>query len=309
MKGRLKDRVKQITLIVLFLIISVLTISLIAGRINTQDILILKKDGVDTNVPLDQQLEFFEHKKILKSEMKYFQGTVVTNVNQLKDKTLLYSLKAGSPIPVAALIEPTGAGQFAAVMPKGRTVHFLASATGNLPPVQEGDKINIALTYKQKSDDENQSADSIRTGMLMTNVKIYKIVESGIYVDVSLEQDLVLSTAAQLGTFIYQIPGQKSELCSSSDCSNTNTTPDVVHQSDIFQAILDKTYASDSSDSTSTEESSSVNEKTSKSQDNAELDDVAGSDNTSSDSDKADNSTSNEEVDNTGGADDGQQEN
>ncbi|NGY89006.1 hypothetical protein F6Y05_39180 [Bacillus megaterium] len=112
MKGRFKDRAKQITLIALFLIISVLTISLIAGRISTQTIIVLKKNGINTSIPLDQQLEFFEKKDILKSEYKYFKGTVVTNVNQLKDKTLVYKLKAGSPIPTTALMEPNGAGQF-----------------------------------------------------------------------------------------------------------------------------------------------------------------------------------------------------
>ncbi|MGF7535659.1 hypothetical protein AAGG74_18560 [Bacillus mexicanus] len=248
MKGRFKDRAKQITLIVLFLVISVLTISLIAGRINTVEILVVKKEGLNTEKTLDNQLEYFEKKEILKSEMKYFKGTVVTSKQQLKNKVLLYNLKPGSPIPLSSLEEPNGAGQFAAIMPKGRTVHLLSQAMVGLPPVQAGDKINIALSYKEKDDD---GTEKIHTGMLMTDIKIYRIVENNIYVDVDLEQDLVLSTASQLGTFVYQIPGQKTGLCGndSTDCSSddTDSTPAVIEQSDIFKAILNKTYSTTTS--------------------------------------------------------------
>ncbi|WP_341285761.1 hypothetical protein [Priestia megaterium] len=244
MKGRFKDRAKQITLIALFLIISVLTISLIAGRISTQEIIVLKKNGINTSIPLDQQMEFFEKKDILKSEYKYFKGTVVTNVNQLKDKTLIYKLKAGSPIPATALMEPNGAGQFAAVMPEGRTVYMLPEAVLGLPPVQEGDLINIALSYKQKAGEEDDT-ESVQTGILLSNIKIYKIIDNNIYVDVSLEEHLVLSTASQLGTFVYQIPGQKSELCGENDtnCDTSDSDSTIIKQGDIFDAILNKTYS------------------------------------------------------------------
>ncbi|MED4285480.1 hypothetical protein P4679_26495 [Priestia megaterium] len=250
MKGRFKDRAKQITLIALFLIISVLTISLIAGRISTQEIIVLKKNGINTSIPLDQQMEFFEKKDILKSEYKYFKGTVVTDVNQLKDKTLIYKLKAGSPIPTTALMEPNGAGQFAAVMPEGRTVYMLPEAVLGLPPVQEGDLINIALSYKQKAGEEDDT-ESVQTGILLSNIKIYKIIDNNIYVDVSLEEHLVLSTASQLGTFVYQIPGQKSELCGENDtnCDNSGSTSTIIKQGDIFDAILNKTYSNTTSNS------------------------------------------------------------
>ncbi|QJX80630.1 hypothetical protein [Priestia megaterium] len=248
MKGRFKDRAKQITLIALFLIISVLTISLIAGRISTQEIIVLKKNGINTSIPLDQQMEFFEKKDILKSEYKYFKGTVVTNVNQLKDKTLIYKLKAGSPIPATALMEPNGAGQFAAVMPEGRTVYMLPEAVLGLPPVQEGDLINIALSYKQKAGEEDDT-ESVQTGILLSNIKIYKIIDNNIYVDVSLEEHLVLSTASQLGTFVYQIPGQKSELCGENDtnCDTSGSDSTIIKQGDIFDAILNKTYSNTTS--------------------------------------------------------------
>jgi hypothetical protein len=267
MKGRFKDRAKQITLIALFLIISVLTISLIAGRISTQEIIVLKKNGINTSIPLDQQMEFFEKKDILKSEYKYFKGTVVTNVNQLKDKTLIYKLKAGSPIPTTALMEPNGAGQFAAVMPEGRTVYMLPEAVLGLPPVQEGDLINIALSYKQKAGEEDDT-ESVQTGVLLSNIKIYKIIDNNIYVDVSLEEHLVLSTASQLGTFVYQIPGQKSELCGENDtnCDNSGSTPPVIKQGDIFEAILNKTYSNttNTSNKQDSEEDSTTAEELSK---------------------------------------------
>jgi len=256
MKGRFKDRAKQITLIALFLIISVLTISLIAGRISTQEIIVLKKNGINTSIPLDQQMEFFEKKDILKSEYKYFKGTVVTNVNQLKDKTLIYKLKAGSPIPATALMEPNGAGQFAAVMPEGRTVYMLPEAVLGLPPVQEGDLINIALSYKQKAGEEDDT-ESVQTGILLSNIKIYKIIDNNIYVDVSLEEHLVLSTASQLGTFVYQIPGQKSELCGENDtnCDTGGSDSTIIKQGDIFDAILNKTYSNTTSNNSINQDS------------------------------------------------------
>ncbi|MEM4992846.1 hypothetical protein WKH56_09895 [Priestia sp. SB1] len=306
MKGRFKDRAKQITLIALFLIISVLTISLIAGRISTQTIIVLKKNGINTSIPLDQQLEFFEKKDILKSEYKYFKGTVVTNVNQLKDKTLVYKLKAGSPIPTTALMEPNGAGQFAAVMPEGRTVYMLPEAVLGLPPVQEGDLINIALSYKQKAGEEDDT-ESVQTGILLSNVKIYKIIDNNIYVDVSLEEHLVLSTASQLGAFVYQIPGQKSELCGENDtsCDTSSSNSTVIKQGDIFDAILNKTYSNatntsakqDSDDNSTTAEELSRNVVSPK--DNED-------DNDSSDK-KEEESNNKGSGDNTGGDSDEQQ--
>lgn len=247
MKGRFKDRAKQISLIVLFLIISTLAITLIAGRINTQQILIVKKEGLQTNVPLDQQLEFFETKELLKSEMKYFKGTIVTSPKQLEGKVTLNELKVGSPIPFSSLMEPKGAGQFAAAMPKGRTVHLLSQALVGLPPVEAGDKINIALVYKEKLED---NTEALRVGMLMTDVKVYITGETDLYVDVSLEESLVLHTASQLGTFIYQIPGQKLELTEEGLDEELNGTeiPGVIEQSDIFEAILNKTYSSPDED-------------------------------------------------------------
>ncbi|WP_088362451.1 hypothetical protein [Bacillus cereus] len=244
MKGRFKDNAKRITLIVLFLIISILTISLISGRIGTEQIILLKKDGLNVSLPLDQQLEFFEKKEISKGDMKSFKGTVVTDLAQLKDKRLIYELKPGSPVPLAALMEPNGAGQFAALMPKGKTVHLLPEAKLGLPPVQEGDFINIGLSYKEKQADDTEG---VRTGVLMRNLKIFKIIENSIYVEVDLEQDLVLSTASQLGTFIYQIPGQNSgALCDPTqgkECKPEDSKPTIIQQKDIFDAIINGTYS------------------------------------------------------------------
>lgn len=305
MKGRFKDRAKQITLIALFLIISVLTISLIAGRISTQEIIVLKKNGINTSIPLDQQMEFFEKKDILKSEYKYFKGTVVTNVNQLKDKTLIYKLKAGSPIPATALMEPNGAGQFAAVMPEGRTVYMLPEAVLGLPPVQEGDLINIALSYKQKAGEEDDT-ESVQTGILLSNIKIYKIIDNNIYVDVSLEEHLVLSTASQLGTFVYQIPGQKSELCGENDtnCDTSGSDSTIIKQGDIFDAILNKTYSNTTSNNSikqDSDEDSTTAEELSKNV-------VSPKDsNDDSDSKKEEETNSENSGGNTGGDSDEQQ--
>jgi hypothetical protein len=244
MKGRFKDNAKRITLIVLFLIISILTISLISGRVGTEQIILLKKEGLNVSLPLDQQLEFFEKKEISKSDMKFFKGTVVTDLAQLKDKRLVYELKPGSPVPIASLMEPNGAGQFAALMQKGKTVHLLPEAKLGLPPVQEGDLINIGLSYKEKQADDSEG---VRTGVLMGNLKIFKIIENSIYVEVDLEQDLVLSTAAQLGTFIYQIPGQNNgSLCDATqdkECTSDDNKPKIIQQKDIFDAILNGTYS------------------------------------------------------------------
>lgn len=236
MKGRFKDRIKQFVLIGLFLLISVLTISLIAGRVSTEEIILIKKNGIDISKNLDEQLEFFEKVEISKKEYKFFKGSVVTDLKDLEGMRLTSALEAGSPIPKGSLMDPKGAGVFAAKMPEGRTVHLLSEALLGLPPVQEGDKINILLSYTQKND-ENE--EEIHTGLLIEEATVYKTTETSVYVDVSIEEDLILQTAKQLGTFFYNIPGQNAN----NEAADNSGYQTIINQNDVFEAILNQTYS------------------------------------------------------------------
>lgn len=235
MKGRFKDKTKQFLLIGLFLLISILTISLLAGRVSTKEIILISKNGIDISKNLDEQLEYFDVVKISGAEYKLFQESVVTDLQELKGLRLISELSAGSPIPKNALMDPQGAGVFASKMPEGRTVHLLSEALLGLPPVQVGDKINILLSYTQANDEDEEV---IQTGLLMEEVEIYRVTDTSVYVDVSLEQDLILQTAKQLGLFLYQIPGQSGDIE-----TNGSDYETLVTQDDVFEAILNQTYS------------------------------------------------------------------
>lgn len=238
MHMRHKEKIKRYSIVLLLVFISVITVSLISGRINTTPIVVMKQDGIDISKKLDEQSEFFGIKEILKSESGYFQGSIVTDYSQIKGKRLLYPLKAGSPIPLAALTDETGAGQFAASMPKGKTIHKLVDAASSLPPVQTGDVINIALTVNASAEG---GKDNLTTGLLLQNVKIHTVKETNIYVEVTLEQDLLLSTASQVGSFIYQLPGQKaSPACLETESADGESTADCVEEPEENHRVISK---------------------------------------------------------------------
>lgn len=274
MHMRHKEKLKRYSIILLLVFISIISVSLISGRINTTSIVVMKQDGVDIGLRLEEQLEYFGTKDILKSESGYFQGSIVTNIEQLTGKRLLYPLKAGSPIPLSALTEEVGAGQFAASMPKGKTIHKLVDAASNLPPVQTGDVINIALTVSGGGEGE---AGNLSTGLLLEKVKIHSVKDTNIYVEVTLEQDLLLSTASQVGAFIYQLPGQKSKQCREGDdsCDPTRVeTIPVISKEQILNMVLNGQVSSGSDEE---EESTTVDKAKEAAGD--VLDDVLGSPN------------------------------
>lgn len=238
MHMRHKDKIKRYVFVLLIVFISIISVSLISGRINTTRIVVMTKDGIDVSKKMHEQTEFYDYKDILKSEASFFKGSIVTDKGELKGKKLLYPLKAGSPIPKSALTSDSGAGQFAASMEKGKTIHKLTDAVNMLPPVQVGDVINIALTIN--AGNSEGSKNNLSTGILLANVKVHSVRETNIYVEVTLQEDLLLSTASQFGAFIYQLPGQKNPLnCREDECTTeSGERVDLISKDEIFNMIL-----------------------------------------------------------------------
>ena len=224
MKGRMKDKIKVGMAIIFAIIATVIIISLVAGRLNTVPIIIIAKDGLDITKPLDEQQDFFIQKEILKSEMEYFSGAVVTDFKELVGKKTMTGLKIGSPILKTSLYEKAGGGNFALGFPEGFTVRGLPGAGIGLPPVAIGDKINVGLTYKMTkigADGENVTYDT--SSIVLKGLEIVQIIGPDIYVKVTIDEDVLFEVLKTIGTMYYQVPGQLDQDGKEIDTEGNNT--------------------------------------------------------------------------------------
>lgn len=204
-----KMRLQKILIGVLCVVISIIAFGTFLGRTQTETIYVIRKDGVDLSKSLSEQPQFVDTHTILKSELENMNGRVVTDASQLKNKKLTIPLKAGSPILLDALIDVNGGGAFSNTMDEFHTVHKIKEGVTLLPPgAAAGDKLDIALTIEEK----DSQGSTLTTGVLMKGIEIHSIDETNVYVKVSQQQDLILSTSEKIGTFILQLPGQKKSL-------------------------------------------------------------------------------------------------
>lgn len=237
MKGRIKDRIKISLVIGLSVIASVIIISLVAGRLNTVSIVVVTKDGLDLSLPLDEQQEFFKKEEILKSEMEYFQGAVVTDFEELIDKKSIVKLNAGSPILRSSLYDKDGGGEFALAYPKGYTVKMIPNGAIGLPPLSIGDKINIGLTYKKEKVDEEtgERKEYNVSTIVFENLEIINLIESEghIYLKVTIEEDVFLQVLNSMGELYVQLPGQSEE----GQIVNEGESSISVTSEELFQKI------------------------------------------------------------------------
>jgi hypothetical protein len=234
MKGRLKDKIKIGMAILFAVIASVIIISLVAGRLNTVPIVIVVKDGLDVTKPLDEQKDFFITKEILKSEMEYFGGSVVSSFEELTGQKTMTGLKAGSPILKSSLYEKSGGGNFALGFPKGFTVRALPGASIGLPPMAIGDKINVGLTYKlAKIDADGKTIDYDTSSIVLEGLDVVQIIGPDLYVKVTLQEDVIFEVLKSIGTMYYQLPGQLDENGEVIDEEGNNT----VNSKEILEKI------------------------------------------------------------------------
>jgi hypothetical protein len=231
MKGRMKDKIKIILIVLASIIGTTLLITLAYGRINTQEIIIVSKDGIDVTKPLSEQLDFFTKKEFLVSEIKYFGGTVVTDLSELENKKSTVGLVMGSPVLKSTLYAKDGGGKFAIGFPKGFTVRALPAATVGLPPMAPGDKINIGITYKmEKLDDEGQRISYDVSSIVLEELEVINVIGPDIYVKVTLQEDVVFEVLKTIGVLYFQLPGQSLEQgeIEEIDGNNTITSDEIL---------------------------------------------------------------------------------
>lgn len=231
MKGRMKDKIKIILIVLASIIGTTLMITLAYGRINTQEIIIVSKDGIDVTKPLSEQLDFFTKKEFLVSEIKYFGGTIVTDLSELENKKSTVGLAMGSPILKSTLYAQDGGGKFALGFPKGFTVRALPAATVGLPPMAPGDKINIGITYKmEKLDDEGQRISYDVSSIVLEELEVINVIGPDIYVKVTLQEDVVFEVLKTIGVLYFQLPGQSIEQgeIEEADGNNTITSDEIL---------------------------------------------------------------------------------
>ncbi|PGK51504.1 hypothetical protein CN918_27315 [Priestia megaterium] len=263
-----KMKLQQILIVFLALVISIILVTLLAGRNNTTTIVVVASDKVDTNKKLNEQRQYFQEKKILKSEMKNFgEGALVTSLSQLEDQYLRFELPVGTPIPTKYLSSKKKSGEFAAEMTKYHTVFKIVDGKAALPPeVQPGDKIDVMLTLEPKDKEAG-----LITGPLLTDVTVQSIEETNVYVVVTQSQFNKLALGQEIGKFVLQLPGQKSDSLACSDvdskskddvtCYTDADKPSTISEFEL-RDFVEKNSALSNANSTLKEVTKGVDEAT-----------------------------------------------
>lgn len=238
-------KLQQVLIIFLALVISLLLVTLLAGRNNTTTIVVVASDKIDTNKKLNEQKQYFQEKKILKSDLEQFgEGTLVTSLSQLDNRYLRFALPVGAPIPTGYLSSEKKSGEFAAEMTKNHTIFKIVDGKAALPSqVQPGDKIDIMVILSPANKE-----DGLLTGPLLTNVTVFSINENDVNVMVSQSNFNKLALAQEIGTFILQLPGQKEDSlhCSEVDeekvnavtCYTESDRPSTITEFEIRDFVL-----------------------------------------------------------------------
>ena len=229
-------KLQQVLIVVLALVISLLLVTLLAGRNNTATIIVAASDKIDTNTKLDEQVQYFQEKKVLKSDLDVFGGTAVTSLNQLKGQYLIYKPKLNEPILVSNLSQTKASGQFATELTKYHTVFKITDGKAALPSgVQPGDKIDI-LSILQPKD----KADGIIIGPVLTSVTIQSIDDTNVYVYVSQAEAARLTLTQEIGKFVLQLPGQKSDSLKCSDVKTKNSSVTCYTNNDMPNTLSEQ---------------------------------------------------------------------
>lgn len=204
MNTNTKERIKLGLVIISSLVVVVIMLSLFTGRMSTKEIIVVGDEGINTNAPLGEQLEYFKKIEISKKEFNLFNDSIVTDLKQLEDKKVNYNLAVGSPIPKDALFGEGESGQFAANLPEGKTVHLFPQAAFSLPPVSKGDLINVGVTFE----DDGEVDKDVKSSILLYDLEVANIIEGNLYVIVDLEESLIINSAESIGDFFFQLPGK-----------------------------------------------------------------------------------------------------
>jgi len=252
---RNKMKLQQILIVFLAIAIAILLVTLLVGRNNTVTVVVVGSKKVDTTKKLNEQKQYFEVKKILKSDMKIFGdgNALVTSISELEDQYLRFSLPVGSPIPKDFLSNKQQSGEYASEMTKNHTTFKIVDGKLALPAeIQAGDIIDVMLTLEPKDKEEG-----LVTGPLLTGVEVKSIVENDVYVSVTQNQFNQLALGQEIGKFVLQLPGQKKDSKQCDDltkkeekdgvaCYSADDEPKAVTEDQVRQLISDNAALSTS---------------------------------------------------------------
>lgn len=233
-------KLKKFLIITLSLLISVFLIVILLGQRATVDVYMVKKEGLDPNKTIGEQADFFVRDSIYKDDFEKLGGSMVTAAEwgKYQSKQLKLKLDKGSMIPKTALVDSNKSGQFANDLEKNHTLYKMPQNLALPKGTIAGDKVDISLL----SNDNNDR----KVGILLRDVPIFAMDETGTYLKVSQKHYNILKVAEGMGEFIVQLPGRKNvaqctdqELldrnkkgieCYVKDDANTNTTRNDVKQ-------------------------------------------------------------------------------
>lgn len=202
-----KIKLQKVLIGVLAFLIAAILFGTYLGRSDRQVILVVAKENLDLNKVLNEQEDYFKEVEISGEDFKNFGGSIVRSKAELANKRLAYNLPVGSPIPTSALTNSEVGGAFATTMPKGHTIFMIPDGVNSLPPgAAKEDLIDVALTIEHT---EGQGAANLTTGVLFSNIEIFDIQGTNLYLKVTQQQFLELSLAKDIGKFVLSLPGQK----------------------------------------------------------------------------------------------------
>lgn len=70
---------------------------------NMTELIVIKKEGLDIQKPLEEQTNLIGTEKFKTSEVKKMKKEYVTSFEQIQGKTLTFPIEIGNPIPLDAL--------------------------------------------------------------------------------------------------------------------------------------------------------------------------------------------------------------
>jgi hypothetical protein len=229
-------------------IISILVIyfgvSMISGKEQTDNVVIVTAE-LDTSKKLNEQLQSFGTMSITRSEAVRMRDSVVSDLDDLNEMYLISSLPLGSPVPRSLLSEGDIQNDFVGVVRIHATHFRVYGGALQLPKgAGVGDMVNIGLIYEETRINKEISP-------ILHEIKIARIEEENLYVEVSLEESFLLTLASEIGKIVIQLPGQRDvPFCSeltlderdSTDCYSENEKPKRVTEQDIRRIMYGQDF-------------------------------------------------------------------
>lgn len=200
-------RLQKMLIFGLAVVISILLVSLLAGRNDTVPVLIIGSDQIDITKPLSEQQQFLLTENMSRAEYELFNGTIATNISDIQGAKLKFPLQVGSPVLMSALTKTDTAGTFAASTPIYHTIFKMPEIIGTLPPgIQAGDLVDINLLIQQEGQGNNYIIGRLLEGIKVAGVEAETAT---VYLMVSQKEYDTLAISRQIGSFVVQLPGQK----------------------------------------------------------------------------------------------------